>query len=140
MRCIPGYELPWILPKEGQFDTTLETQTITCLFDEVEGGKWSNIIACQPVRCKTLPPPTPSNGMITVIKSIDTFTNAQAETILTYTCSQPSWAFNYPYDENQAKSINLFIESLAFLASLAMGSLTAHKNNGLENLQQKIFF
>ena len=32
---------------------------------------------------------------------------------------------------------NLFIESLA---SLATGSLTTHKKNGLENLQQKISF
>ena len=66
----------------------------------IEGGKWSNISACQPVRCKTLPPPTPSNGTLTVIKSIDTDTNSQAETILTYTCDKDGWAFNYPYDEN----------------------------------------
>ena len=37
LRCIPGYELPWTLPLSGQFDTNLETQTITCLFDEIEG-------------------------------------------------------------------------------------------------------
>ena len=65
-----------------------------------KGGKWSDIVACQPVRCKALPPPIPADGTMTVIKSLDPTTNDQAETILTYTCSQPYWAFNYPYDES----------------------------------------
>ena len=100
LRCIPGYELPLSLD-EGEFDVTLRTQTVSCLYDEYEGGKWSNIVPCQPVRCKSLPPPVPSNGTITIVNSLDPLTNDQAETILKYACSESNWAFNYAYDESQ---------------------------------------
>ena len=43
----------------------------------------------------------PTGAYNTTIKSLDPRTNDQAETILTYTCSQQGWAFNYPYDESQ---------------------------------------
>ena len=40
-------------------------------------------------------------GTIKVVKSLDRATNDQAETVLTYTCNTPNWAFSYPYDESQ---------------------------------------
>ena len=101
LRCLPGYELPRELPSNGDFDVDFRSQNVTCLFDEEEGGKWSNIVACEPVRCKSLPPSTPADGNIEIIKSLDPVTDDQAETVLTYTCSKQNWAFNYPYDESQ---------------------------------------
>ena len=55
LRCIPGYELPSDLTGD-EFDFDLQTQKVNCLYDDFEGGKWSEIVPCQPVRCKTLPP------------------------------------------------------------------------------------
>ena len=62
LRCLPGYELPLNLPN-GEFDIDLRTQKITCQFDEEDGGKWTDIVACEPVRCKSLPPAQPAEGM-----------------------------------------------------------------------------
>ena len=59
---MPGYELPVDLP-DGEFDIDLRTQKITCQFDEEDGGKWTDIVACEPVRCKSLPPPQPAEGI-----------------------------------------------------------------------------
>ena len=42
LRCIPGYELPpnW----DGErFDFDLQTQRVKCLYDEGQGGRWSDI-------------------------------------------------------------------------------------------------
>ena len=100
LRCLPGYELPSTLGN-GNFNHDSATQEVTCLFDEDEGGKWTHVVACEPVRCKVLPPTVPLNANRTVVKSFDQDTNDQAETVLTYTCSQPGWAFNYPYDESK---------------------------------------
>ena len=100
LRCLPGYELPLNIPN-GEFDVDFRSQNVSCKFDENDGGRWSYIVACEPVRCKTLPPPQPDNGTITVVKSLDPLTNDQAETILTYTCNIQNWAFSYPYDESQ---------------------------------------
>ena len=58
---MPGYELPVNLPN-GEFDIDLRTQKITCQFDEEDGGKWTDIVACEPVRCKSLPPAQPAEG------------------------------------------------------------------------------
>ena len=98
LRCLPGYELPQNLPNYGEFDIEFRTQNITCLFDDNHGGRWSNIIPCQPVMCKSPPPEQPQAGTLTVIKTLDPDTNQQAETILKYECEKDNWAFAYPYD------------------------------------------
>ena len=98
LRCIPGYELPSSLP-DGEYDITFRTQNVTCQFDD-NGGRWSNIVPCQPVRCKSPPPAQPFGGSLTVINSLDPETNQQAETVLTYACANQNWAFSYPTDES----------------------------------------
>ena len=130
LRCLPGYELPSTLGN-GNFNHDSATQEVTCLFDEDEGGKWTHVVACEPVRCKVLPPTVPLDAAITVVKSFDHDTNDQAETVLTYTCSQPGWAFNYPYDESKP--------SFAFTVNIHEITITCHYSkyweydNGIED-------
>lgn len=99
LRCLPGYELPPNLPSNGEFDRAMMMQTVTCLYDDNLGGKWSTIQPCQPVVCQYPPPAEPGNGTIAVLKSLNRQTHQQAETKLTYTCDFPGWAFDYSYDE-----------------------------------------
>ena len=99
LRCLPGYELPQN-PGQGTFDHEHRTQEVFCEYDEENGGKWSRIVECEPVKCKQPPPDLPAHSALTVVKSLDPLTNRQAETILMYTCLKQNWAFDYPYDES----------------------------------------
>ena len=98
LRCIPGYELPDILPPDGEFDVGTRTQNILCQFDDQTGGKWSPIVPCQPVRCRSPPPEQPPGALMEVVKSLEPESNQQAETILKYSCVNRNWAFAYPTD------------------------------------------
>ena len=97
LRCLPGYILP-IDTGDAVVDREMSTQIVKCEYDEFEGGKWTDAVPCEPIKCRAAPPDVPNEAVLTVINSLDPATNQQAETILTYTCAKEKWAFDYPYD------------------------------------------
>ena len=66
---------------------TINTQTLTCNYNDYLGGIWSDTpITCQPVSCKYPPPLYPNGSLTKIIFSSNTTTNQQYQTTINFTC------------------------------------------------------
>ena len=101
------------------FNSTINTQTITCLYSTSQGGYWSTVVTCEPVTCTNRPPTDPANTIKKVIYSANTTTNQQYQTNITYFCpanvSLPSlissnFSFNYSPQSLRIYNVSSFCE------------------------------
>ena len=106
-------------PQTAGFNSTINTQTITCKYSSVNGLYWSTPVNCVPVTCSNPPPADPGNALKTIVYSANQTTNQQYQTNITYFCplnqSLPNlissnFTFNYNPTSIRVYNVSSFCE------------------------------
>ena len=100
---------------------TINTQTVTCNYDPLKGGYWSNNpIVCEPLTClNPLPSPDPSGAAKNIVYSPNPVTNQQYQTTINFTCPanltlptiiSSNFSFNYNVASGMIYNVSAFCD------------------------------